>query len=496
MRKDIKVMFVLAVLTFVANSAHAGISFSCYLQALTYNNAGPVSNGSNSPQNATVGWLPAGDCAANETSQSMGLGVAGATSNATSTVNAASSWKIHDGSFVLYGHVSVANLASALGYVLDVGPPPQYDAASAYGSVTGDLQWQISYDATDSFSWTYVCAGENNKAGHCYDSQTLILAYPILIESGVVTNGVVTSGAVPLGGVGIFDQDYVSASAGGNDPGRSQTYDDSTTYTLVITPLGKKGVALASANPTTLSFSGTANSVQTITVTNAGTALLTIDSATVTGNNVDAFSTTDGCSAAVDVGANCTISVTFTPTTAGPNSATLTIASNGARSPATVAMTGTASAPTVAPHVVGTQSSNGSGWYISRPTKLSWKLTGDPAPTNSGCGAVTVPDTTGTTYTCTATNTVVTASQSVIIKKDTVAPTVVIKKPANGATYTAGQTVLASYTCTDATSGVASCLGTVPVGTPIDTSVSNTFTVTATDNAGNITTKSVSYTVN
>ena len=89
-----------------------------------------------------------------------------------------------------------------------------------------------------------------------------------------------------------------------------------------------------------------------------------------------------------------------------------------------------------------------------------------------------------------------TASQSVIIKKDTVAPTVVIKKPANGATYTAGQTVLASYTCTDATSGVASCLGTVPVGAPIDTSVSNTFTVTGTDNAGNVTTKSVSYTVN
>ena len=46
MRKDIKVMFVLAILTVVANSAHAGISFSCYLQALTYNNAGPVSNGS------------------------------------------------------------------------------------------------------------------------------------------------------------------------------------------------------------------------------------------------------------------------------------------------------------------------------------------------------------------------------------------------------------------------------------------------------------------
>jgi hypothetical protein len=152
-------------------------------------------------------------------------------------------------------------------------------------------------------------------------------------------------------------------------------------------------------------------------------------------------------------------------------------------------------APTVTPVIVGTAGLN--GWYTS-DVELSWLVSGNPAPTQSGCGNVKVRNTKGTTYTCSATNSVDSAQQSVTIEVDTVAPKVAIKKPANGASYALNQVVRASYTCTDAISGVASCVGTVADGASINTSTPGvqTFSVVGSDNAGNTTTQSITYTVN
>jgi len=153
------------------------------------------------------------------------------------------------------------------------------------------------------------------------------------------------------------------------------------------------------------------------------------------------------------------------------------------------------SAPSVLPSITGTLGKN--GWYVSRPTTLKWMVIGNPTPVNSGCGAVGVPDTTGITYTCSSTNENGSVSNSVTIKKDTVAPTVLVTRPADEAVYALNQIVAASYICKDATSGVASCSGTVADGASIPTSVegSQTFSVSATDNAGNAVSKSVTYTV-
>ena len=69
---------------------------------------------------------------------------------------------------------------------------------------------------------------------------------------------------------------------------------------------------------------------------------------------------------------------------------------------------------------------------------------------------------------------------------DRVAPAIALAAPVNGATYTLNQVVSASYSCTDAV-GVATCQGQVPTGAAIDTATvgPKTFTVTATDAAGN-----------
>ncbi len=88
------------------------------------------------------------------------------------------------------------------------------------------------------------------------------------------------------------------------------------------------------------------------------------------------------------------------------------------------------------------------------------------------------------------------------VKVDAVNPTVTINTPGSGASYAQGQSVTADYSCADtqsviANSGVKSCIGTVANGNAIDTSStgSKSFTVTATDNAGNTASVTHNYTV-
>ncbi len=102
---------------------------------------------------------------------------------------------------------------------------------------------------------------------------------------------------------------------------------------------------------------------------------------------------------------------------------------------------------------------------------------------------VTATDHAGNTGSRSATYTVV----------DVTAPTISLSTPASGAVYALGQQVAANYSCADETggSGLASCAGTVPDGSAVDTSSvgEKTFTVNAKDNAGNPASRSVRYTV-
>jgi len=80
---------------------------------------------------------------------------------------------------------------------------------------------------------------------------------------------------------------------------------------------------------------------------------------------------------------------------------------------------------------------------------------------------------------------------------DTTPPVVSITTPADGATYTLNQSVMAAYACNDPDSTAVTCAGTVPNGSPIDTASigSKTFTVAGTDQANNQASKSVTYSV-
>jgi hypothetical protein len=91
----------------------------------------------------------------------------------------------------------------------------------------------------------------------------------------------------------------------------------------------------------------------------------------------------------------------------------------------------------------------------------------------------------------------------VLIYKSDAPPSVSITTPAEGAVYAEGQTVDASYSCTEGAGGPGlepgseGCSGTVANGTPIGTSTpgEHHFTVTATSNDGLSSSTTVTYTV-
>jgi hypothetical protein len=124
------------------------------------------------------------------------------------------------------------------------------------------------------------------------------------------------------------------------------TFTDNASGAPHTATLGGIGTAPALSVPSgTTSFSGqlvgTTSTVQNITVTNSGTATLTVNSLTITGVNSDDFKKgTDTCSTSVMAGANCAIPISFAPTGTGTRNAALTITDNAPGSPHVFTLSG------------------------------------------------------------------------------------------------------------------------------------------------------------
>jgi hypothetical protein len=120
---------------------------------------------------------------------------------------------------------------------------------------------------------------------------------------------------------------------------------------VTLSGTGLAAVLSASVSPSPLAFgnwaTGTTSNAQTVTVTNTGNVALAGGTFTLGGGTPQPFARPTGaaggtCGAALAVGANCTINVTFAPTTAATFSRTLTVAYTGATvTPTAVSLTGT-----------------------------------------------------------------------------------------------------------------------------------------------------------
>jgi len=191
---------------------------------------------------------------------------------------------------------------------------------------------------------------------------------------------------------------YVTGITGGSfpiTPGSLQTslagFLDA--FVAKISPNAAPGFTLTSAS---LDFGnqaiGTTSAPQVVILGDAGTATLTITSIVITGTNSGEFAQSNTCGTSVAGGANCTINVTFAPTTTGSKTAAITITDNAAGSPHTLNLTGMGVPPS--PAVSLSPSNLAFGNQVVGTTSAARVVT----LTNSGNAALTIANitTTGT----------------------------------------------------------------------------------------------------
>ncbi len=160
-------------------------------------------------------------------------------------------------------------------------------------------------------------------------------------------------------------------------------------------------------SPTMLSFGNqmvdVSSSPLPITLTNTGTASLSVTNIKISGSNHGDFSQTNNCGSSLAVNASCTINVTFTPTKTGSRVSTVSITDNASGSPQSVALAGTGVAPavTLSPAslnfggVLVGKSSSAKSVTVSNTGTASLTITaidgdGDFSQTNN-CTAASVP---------------------------------------------------------------------------------------------------------
>lgn len=128
--------------------------------------------------------------------------------------------------------------------------------------------------------------------------------------------------------------------------------DDATGTPQTATLVGTGTTAstyLATLSPSSASFGSvavnTTSPAQTFTLSNTGNSAVSISNVTITGANASAFTLTNSCGSSLAAGAQCSMTVTFTPSSSGQFSAGLSVLDNANGSPQIASLSGTGSSP-------------------------------------------------------------------------------------------------------------------------------------------------------
>lgn len=325
--------------------------------------AGGAATGSTSAQNAGSAVVYAGMAGSTD----GGLSVAGhvfatytgATANATTAwTDLANSTVTNDtadsgifnpsgfdiSSVIVDSHDTTGNTvyAAVMGFAAN-----GLNAPHVYRSVDGGAHWtNISSNLPD--------APANALAVDPNDANTVYVA----TDTGVYVTSSVTSctsaNCWSVYGTGLPNAPVVALAASGTmETGdgrlgelRAGTYGRGI-WTIPLLNATTATVPVMAVSPGSLAFGSqavaTASAAQTVTVTNSGSAGLTVSQLSVSGD----FAETDTCTAAGSIapGASCTASIIFLPTATGARSGVLTIYGNVTGGQATVNLSGTGTPP-------------------------------------------------------------------------------------------------------------------------------------------------------
>ncbi|WP_176441874.1 choice-of-anchor D domain-containing protein [Granulicella rosea] len=239
------------------------------------------------------------------------LSLAGCGGGSTTTAPAATAQIALNVSTLSFGSVTVGQTSAS-----------QTVTLNNTGSATATLSGITLSDTTD-FALMNGCAATLAPAASC----TLTLSFKPQSAASLSSTLTITSSAA-------------------NSP-----------QTIAMTGTGTTApVAQAVLSPTSLTFAatlpGATAAAQVVTLTNPGTAALTISSVAIGVGPPGAFAQTNNCGTTLAAGASCAIAVTFTPTTAGTAYTATLVVTDSAASTNTVALSGSGSSATPVPQAV------------------------------------------------------------------------------------------------------------------------------------------------
>jgi hypothetical protein len=238
---------------------------------------------------------------------------------------------------------TVAGAATGTLSITSNDPANQTMTVSLAGTGSTTAAGQLQANPT-SLSFGTVSAGSNSTKTVVFTNTGTA---PIQISTIAVggtdfsANGISTPLILNPAGTATLNVAF-TPTAGGSASGTVTVTTDQLHSPMTISLTGSGAVPGLSITPASVAFGSVVDGQtksQTFTLTNTGSAALTIPQLSVsgTGYSLSGLATP----ATIAVGASTTISATFAPATAGSLPGTITILSNAPTSPSTVTLTGT-----------------------------------------------------------------------------------------------------------------------------------------------------------
>ena len=195
---------------------------------------------------------------------------------------------------------------------------------------------------------------------------------------------------IPANSSCLLGVQFAPGSAGSKSASVSVSDDASgSPQTVALTGVGTlpaPAVTFSTASiPFNNQFVGTTSATTNLQLTNSGTATLNVTSITLTGTNPSQFllvaptSGTPACSqgaSSISAGGFCFLGVRFAPTSAGTQSANVSLTDNASGSPQTVSLSGTGAAPAVTLSSTSIQFNNLAVGTMSATTNVQITSTG------------------------------------------------------------------------------------------------------------------------